>query len=199
MGEGSWDEIYKEYPLREIPWHTEKPDENIVNLLEEGKIKKGEDVLDMCCGAGTNSIYLANKGLNVWGVDISPEAIKIAKKRCKKENQNCNYIVGNVLKKEFDKKFDFILDRGCFHHIPDGKKNNYVEKVNKLLKKRGKMYLKCFSDKDPSFPKTKMSKEDIKSYFSKFFEINYIKESVHTEPDGKKRYMYAVFMIKKDL
>ena len=192
-----WDEIYRNYALNEIPWHTDRPDRNLVELIKKKRIRKGS-VLDMCSGDGTNSIYLASKGFKVYGVDISPTAVKIAKARCAEKKQHCNYFAGNVLTKRLNKKFDFIFDRGCFHHISKKDKPRYVKRLYALLKKGGKVYVQCFSDKNPPFWKN-LSKKDIYKYFSGYFNIIYIKEAVHAEPGtGWKRYFYCVFMEKKE-
>ncbi|MBI2128885.1 class I SAM-dependent methyltransferase [Candidatus Woesearchaeota archaeon] len=194
MEKNGWDRIYRENRLEKIPWHTEHPEKNLVKLVEQGKIRPGE-VLDMCSGVGTNSIYLASKGFKVTGVDISPAAVNMAKERCLRKGLACNYLVGKVLKFKTNKKFDFIFDRGCFHHIPDKDKPKYVKRLINLLKGNGRVYIQCFSDKN-HFDKS-ISKEAILRYFSGPFKIAYIKESIHTEPGGGKIYMHNVFMEKK--
>ena len=55
------------------------------------------------------------------GVDISSEAIKLAKKNYLKNN-NCNFILLNILKKNL-KKFDYILINGTFNN---NTKNNWI-------------------------------------------------------------------------
>ena len=197
MKKTGWDDIYKTHKLKEIPWHSGQPDKYLVRLIKEKKIEKGL-VLDMCSGDGTNSIYLASKGFKVIGVDISPTAVEIARAKCSKGKVRCDYFVRNVLELKFDKKFDFIFDRGCFHHIPEKDKPKYALLVNNLLRKKGKFYLLCFSDKNPQFEKN-MSKDDIRFFFSEYFHIIFIKDSIHKEPPtGYKRYLYASFMEKKN-
>ncbi len=83
MDDKSWDGIYRLHRLGEIPWHSSQPDRRLVRLVREGKIKT-EDVLDLCSGDGTNSIYLALRGFQVTGVDISETAVRIARERCAK-------------------------------------------------------------------------------------------------------------------
>jgi 2-polyprenyl-3-methyl-5-hydroxy-6-metoxy-1,4-benzoquinol methylase len=43
--------------------------------------------LDICCGTGTNPIYLAKNGFDVTGIDISLTAIVIAKESKASESQ----------------------------------------------------------------------------------------------------------------
>lgn len=47
----------------------------------KGIIAKGR-VLDICSGLGTQTIYLAKKGFEVYEIDPSPTAVKMAKKKC---------------------------------------------------------------------------------------------------------------------
>ena len=104
MEKNEWDRMYKENRLEKIPWHTEQPEKNLVKLVEQGKIKPGE-VLDMCSGAGTNSIYLASKGFKVTGVDISPTAVKIAKERF----PNLEFAHSPIEELNSKKSFDIII------------------------------------------------------------------------------------------
>jgi len=53
-----WDRIYREYPLSQLGWELGKPRKVLVDLVEAGTVKPGR-VLDICCGAGTNTVYLA--------------------------------------------------------------------------------------------------------------------------------------------
>jgi 2-polyprenyl-3-methyl-5-hydroxy-6-metoxy-1,4-benzoquinol methylase len=193
MNKSGWDEIYSNHPLHEIPWHSGQPDRHLVRLVNQGKIPKGK-VLDMCSGDGTNSLYLASRGFEVHGVDISGTAVRIARERCQKRKLGCAYQVGDVLNLSYKEPFDFVFDRGCFHHISKDEKPAYVAELKRLLRPGGKFFLLCFSDKNPPYRKN-LTKEDIRGYFCRDFRIHFIKDSVHREPpDGTKRHLYASFM-----
>ncbi len=47
--------------------------------------------LDVACGTGENAIFLAKKGFDVDGIDISDVAIKIARETAKKEGVTVNF------------------------------------------------------------------------------------------------------------
>lgn len=47
-------------------------------LVKELKLAEGTRVLDLACGKGRHSIYLAQKGLDVVGLDLSEESIRAA-------------------------------------------------------------------------------------------------------------------------
>lgn len=49
------------------------------NLVKHLQIPVQAKILDLACGKGRHSIYLANKGFDVIGVDLSPESIEHAR------------------------------------------------------------------------------------------------------------------------
>lgn len=79
-----------------------------LSVVEE----KTKQVLEVGCEQGNIALELAMKGHNVNGIDISKEAIKIAKKR-KKQNQfkknmgNLNYFRCDYFSFSQRKKYDF--------------------------------------------------------------------------------------------
>jgi len=91
-----WKRIYKEYPPSNLPWELGRPREVLVDLIESGLIKE-KRALDLCCGAGTNTIYLAQKGFVVDAVDISPDAIDHARERAVESGVKINFIRGSFL------------------------------------------------------------------------------------------------------
>lgn len=55
---------------------------NIIYILNK-YITKSQKILDIGCGVGTISLYLANKGNKVFGIDISKNAITTARESAK--------------------------------------------------------------------------------------------------------------------
>lgn len=146
------DSIYKKMPLEEIPWNIETPPEALVNLVESGKVKPCK-TLDLGCGAGNYAIYLAGRGFDVSGMDISPTAIEYARENARKKGAKCRFLVCDVLgdMDEVRETFDFAYDWELLHHIFPEKRKKYVENVQKILNPGGKYLSVCFSGKDPGF------------------------------------------------
>jgi 2-polyprenyl-3-methyl-5-hydroxy-6-metoxy-1,4-benzoquinol methylase len=103
--------IYRKTPLNEIPWNIETPPEVLIRLVESGKVKSCKTI-DLGCGTGNYSIYLASLGFEVTGIDISPTAIEIAQENAKKKGIKCHFYIANVLDNfnEIKDTFDFAND-----------------------------------------------------------------------------------------
>jgi ubiquinone/menaquinone biosynthesis C-methylase UbiE len=182
-----WDQIYRKYPLEELGWKLGRPRPILVEFIEKGFIKKGK-ALDICCGAGTNTVYLAEKGFEVTGIDISPKAIAYAKKKAKQANVNINLMVQNFLNLPFEKaEFDFVFDMGCFHHVKIEDRPKFIKGVHRVLKNGGTYLLTCFSYKN-GLAWNHFTKKQITDLFSDYFEINEIRHISSIEGDGLKRY-----------
>ena len=196
--EEDWEDIYQKYSLEEIPWHEDEPAEYLIDLLKKKKIKIGV-ALDVCSGAGTNTVYLAEKGFKVTGIDISKTATKIAQHRAKESGvlKQCKFFSGDILKIKLPKNtFDFVFDRGCYHHIPKKDKPKFAQIISDSLKKGGQYFLLCFSDKNPPWEKN-VSKTEIRENFSQYFDIGEIKDYPAIEKTGRKLEFYVILMTKK--
>ncbi|UCF13715.1 MAG: methyltransferase domain-containing protein [Thermoplasmatales archaeon] len=99
-----WEDIYRKYPLEEIPWHSDEPDKNLIEVLRKKNIKIGY-ALDVCSGAGTNSVFLAEKGFDVTGIDISETAMIIGRQRAEKAgiSEKCKFFSGDIFKRNYQK------------------------------------------------------------------------------------------------
>lgn len=135
-----WEQTYRETSEVEIPWERGDPRPELVELVNKKQIKPGIKVLDLGCGLGTQTIYMASKGFDAYGIDISPSAIARAKERAKKANTRVKFDVGDVLSLPYqDNFFSFAFDFGCLHHNT-ASSNEYLNELKRVLKK-GSFYL----------------------------------------------------------
>lgn len=193
-----WEKIYSKYDLTEIPWHSDKPDQELIELIENKEIKP-HIVLDVGCGAGTDAIYLASIGCEVTAIDVSHEAIRIARERAEKARVKVDFIADNFMEFDFhDKSFDFINDRGCFHHINPQDREKFAMKINDLLKNNGFYFLRCWSDKEEETERGpyRISRDEIRNAFSKFFHVGEIKDFRF---GGRGARGYACLMRKEEI
>lgn len=110
----------------------------ILALREAKKLKKKLDIIDIGCGPGRYANDLAISGHNVTGIDISKDMINIAKEKNYILKNKTNFIVGDYLKKNFAKKFDYAILNGFFDYVEE------PEIVFKKLKKDCKIFVCSF-------------------------------------------------------
>src|SRR5262245_44752761 len=109
MPHDSWNDSYASG--EPLPWDTGVPDPLLVEMIESRAITPGR-TLDIGCGTGTNAVFLAERGFDVLGVDISEVAIEKARARA---HGRCRFEVVDFLAAAPAGQFDFVFDRGCFH------------------------------------------------------------------------------------
>lgn len=144
-----WDTYYKK-PLNEIPWQQTQADW-FKQLVDNGEFS-GKKILDLGCGTGQKSIYLAQntKCEKVVGIDISKQAIQYAEQNAlaAEVTDLCSFIVADITQWTFakeDEVFDCILDWATIHTIPREKLYKYVENISNHCKKGGLFLLRSFS------------------------------------------------------
>ena len=79
----------------------------ISNLLNYLKVPAGSKILDLGCGKGRHSIFLNGKGLDVLGVDLSPNSIEKAKQF---ETANLKFKVGDMRESQGFAEFDYVFN-----------------------------------------------------------------------------------------
>jgi len=97
--------------------------------------------LELGCGAGPNLLWLAQRGFRVSGVDISPTALALARKRL--ERAGADDRVGSLLEASVSDvplkggSFDGILEACVFQHLPKADRARAFAEVRRLLKPGG--------------------------------------------------------------
>jgi arsenite methyltransferase len=116
-----------DYPLdllANVPESAAESFAGVANPFSLGRLAAGERVLDLGCGAGTDSLVAAQmvgpKG-RVTGIDMTPEML--AKARASAEAMgmaNADFVAGEAEKLPFpDATFDVVISNGVIDLIPD--------------------------------------------------------------------------------
>jgi ubiquinone/menaquinone biosynthesis C-methylase UbiE len=192
-----WENVYKDSP----PWVTGVPQPEIVNLVDDKEITKGR-VLDIGCGTGDNSVFLAKKGFSITCLDIVSRAIDKGRQNAKKNKVNVTFRVGNAFRiSEYFKQgsFDIVIDSGMFHTLDNDERPLYAKLINEVLVEGGKYFVLCFSDKEPGDrgPK-RISKKDLEETFAGMFKINFIRDAFfasNLHKKGAKAYLASMTKI----
>lgn len=207
MKSSDMESIYRKLALEDIPWNNAEPPDALVHLVETRTVLPCRTI-ELGCGAGNYAVYLASRGFEVTGVDISKTAIEIARRNALEKQVNCDFVVADVLGElsEIKGTFSFAFDWELLHHICPENRDQYVQNVRKLLDNKGKYLSVCFSEKDPGFGakgkyrRTSLdtvlyfsSEEELSDLFSRYFTIIELK-TVEIAGRATSHYVVYAFM-----
>lgn len=126
------------YKIGDTPWDIGKPDFNLIETVNTWHIKPCK-ALEIGCGTGDNSIWLARNGFDVTGIDASEIAIKKAIQKASDARTRCTFLVKDFFKDRVESApFGFTFDRGCFHSFDtDDERKEFARRVSGNLKEDG--------------------------------------------------------------
>jgi cyclopropane fatty-acyl-phospholipid synthase-like methyltransferase len=139
--------------------------------------------LDLGCGTGTNSIYLAQHGFQVIGVDFSLKAIEMARQKARQAGVVIDFYINDVTRLDFIREpFDLILDIGCFHNLGPAERARYAENLTRLTCPGGLFMLYAFGPRSSGWRKLGIAEEQVKATFTPQFAAQRID---HGEDHGQ--------------
>ena len=174
-----WDKKYTNTPT--LLEHRE-PSSKLVKILNK---VDGKEVLDVACGAGKHSVYLAKEGFKVTAIDISTVALKSLEKRGYQ-----NITTAHVDLDDYQPKpnsYDLIVKTNFLDRA-------LIPKLSGSLKPNGIFFIETYmedssNEKPPSNPDFLLKKEELKQFFDEKFEV-IMYEEFDNEP-------YEIFKMKK--
>ncbi|MEK6840451.1 MAG: methyltransferase domain-containing protein [Nanoarchaeota archaeon] len=213
----AWEFEYKEH--KGFPTSIERRPSNQVKyflkFLKSKNITKGK-ILDIGCGFGRNSIFLAKKGYNIWAFDFVEEALEFMRKKVNELGLGNKINISNQdafntwkFKNGF---FDAVIDITTFDSIEN--KEHYINELYRVLKPKGYFCIYAILPEHEYLKKLNNfnSKDNIKYFvlgldklmelFSSKFHIleekrfNDKKELIHGE--SFKRELARIIMQKND-
>jgi len=131
----------------------------IDHLAQLANIKTGSRILDIGCGFGGSSLYLANRyDAQVTGITISPVQVQMAKEAAAKVNLDVSFLLMDAEEMQFAQPFDLLWSVESISHYHDPRK--FFTSAAKLLKPGG-----CFALTD-WFQKDNLSAADKKKFIA---------------------------------
>ncbi len=178
-----WNEKYLK---EDFPWN--KPSEIVENFYRFAP--KGK-ALDIACGLGRNSIFLAEKGFYVDAVDISDVALKKLKGKKNINPIEADLDLYNIEENSYGLIINInYLNRRLFPQIKEGLINGglLIFETFTLHEEKGFM--------QPKNRDFLLRKNELLHVFSDMYVIFY-QEKVITKPDGEKAFISSLVAKKE--
>ncbi|EOD38635.1 hypothetical protein EMIHUDRAFT_224426 [Emiliania huxleyi CCMP1516] len=157
-----------DYAAGGVPWDLlGRPQPPVRNAFDEGAFgRRGTVILDCGCGAGDNANWLAERGHDVVGFDVSLSAVEMAQARAASVSARISAAGGAtefVAASATDLAgaarvqaraselggFEVALDSAMLHCLDDDSQRAFVDGLRPLMRAGGKLFVGCFSDANP--------------------------------------------------
>lgn len=141
-GKERFQEAYQGKP----PWDVGRPQSVFVAAADQIT----GSILDAGCGTGENALFFAARGHRVTGIDFLEQPIAEAKRKAAQRGLAAAFLVMDALHlDDLPETFDSAIDCGLFHVFSDEDRAKYVAGLASVVKPGGRLFLACFSDKEP--------------------------------------------------
>jgi len=163
--------------------YTQMPDlpylQDIPTCLHE---RHAHQVLDLGCGSGWLAIFLAREKFKVTGLDVSSQAINLAKMWAQQEQLEIEFDSGDIAKMAYPAgSFDAVVANSIFEHLTSELAQVTLDRLKQLLKPGG-VFVGCF-DKVGTGP-------------GEFFELS---DGTHVYTDKGRRGMMLRYFSNDEL
>ena len=144
-----WDERYQ---TGNTPWEIGGPSPELQRVLAEEAVPAGA-ALDLGCGSGPNSVYLAQRGFQVTGVDVAETALERARERARQRGVTVEFRQENLASGcDLGGPYDFVFDRGCYHILRNLDATAYARSLAAALRPEARMLLLAGNADEPMQP-----------------------------------------------
>jgi cyclopropane fatty-acyl-phospholipid synthase-like methyltransferase len=120
------------YRLGFTPWDTGTVPPPLAEFVQSEPTARA---LDIGCGTGTQSVYLAKHGWDVTGIDEIERPLRLARERARAAGVEVDWRQADAAKLEaadLEPGFALVLDRGCFHGLSPAQRRGFVHGVTAL-------------------------------------------------------------------
>ncbi len=197
----AWDDRYKA-GKEALPWDTGVPASELVEYF--GSLScVPKRALEIGCGTGTDAIWMAQQGVVVKAIDISPTAIESAKGKTKAAGVKVDFSVSDIVEKMpvSEAGVDFVFDRGVYHVMAPEQRAIFINRVAAALDKGG--YWLCLAgsadqNRDPeSLGPPQLKASDLIDNIEPKFEVMWLQRASFILPDGKPHLAWKALFKKR--
>jgi SAM-dependent methyltransferase len=133
------DQYLKLYGATLPPERAEREVKAILAILG---LPAGAAVLDLCCGQGRHAVRLAQAGMQVTGLDLSPQLLAVARQAAEAAGVDLRLVQGDMREIPFRSEFDAIVNLfTAFGYFDDAGNQHVLDGVARALKPGGQLLI----------------------------------------------------------
>jgi SAM-dependent methyltransferase len=186
-------------------WKTEQPQPEIDEAIRSGWFQKDNRVIDIGCGNGEVSRWLAEQDFPVLGIDYSAAAIENCRRLSAGQGKSISFEVADLCDETLElPTCASLVDRGCFHRIADNFRPVYAHNIARATVSDGHFLLLCGTFQDPRFVSYRAARSEpelkahIESIFGDYFTVERADPAViNAKKDQEAMPAMAFWMVRK--
>jgi methyl halide transferase len=177
-----WNDRYRDGNL---PWDTGRPSSELQRVLTRHSIPPCR-ALDIGCGTGSSSVWLAQQGFDVTGIDVAPLAVEQARGRAHAAGVKAHFLAADVLHlPDLGAPYEFFFDRGCYHAVRRDAPDQYAPAVARPLASGARGLILAGNAREPHDPGPPVvTEEQIRDELGSAFQILDLHEFRFDEAPG---------------
>ena len=194
-----WEKIYKEKSPLDVSWYQNKPSISL-SIVNKLPMDKDDNIIDVGGGASTFVDYLLEEGFkNISVLDLSSNALILAKTRLGEKSQLVNWQIADVTQFSPEKTYSLWHDRAVFHFLTEkSEREKYKEVLASAIKVGGYVIIAAFAIGGPTkcsgLDIVQYDAEKIKQELGSDFTLIDEKSELHITPAGREQlFGYYVF------
>lgn len=197
-----WENVYQTKPADTVSWFQEHAERSLA-LIQSIDDNKSASIIDVGGGASTLVDDLLTDGYGKLSVlDLSCEALTVARKRLGIKGDHVEWIVGDICNVDLPAQaYDIWHDRAVFHFLTDpADRRAYVEQVMKAVKPGGHVIIATFGPDGPEkcsgLPVKRYSPDGLHGEFGSSFELIEHASEAHKTPMGNVQHFIYCHCLK---
>jgi len=152
-----------------LPWAHDHPSRFLDEIV--ALAAKPGAVLDIGCGGGTDSVYMAAQGWTVTSLDFVAKALEMTAARAAEQGLSVTTIEADITTWEPVGQFDLVLDHGLLHNMDPVRYPAYRERVMQSIAPGGHLVILHWLQRTPAEQQSEMgprraSREAINAFFA---------------------------------
>ena len=136
------------YRVGFTPWDGHALPARLTELVEGSAALPPGNALDLGCGTGDISVYLAQHGWEVTAVDFVQRALDRARAKAAAANVEVRFLQADVTRLgeyAVGTGFRLMFDGGCLHGLGDPARDAYMREVSRAVAPGARLILCAFS------------------------------------------------------